>query len=379
MSRLKKIYPLTSVRFFAASSAVFHHTAQAFLPAVSVMPTGHLLADFVFRFLRSFTFSVSFFFLLSGYVLSLVYLRDGGEVRKAKFFAARFARLYPLYLAMIVLDSFSLLAAKIARYGLADGVAKTAWIFEAHLMMLQAWYPTRLLRIDPPSWALCAEVFFYVFFPVLGVRLWRLRGRNLGMTALTVYVGGQLLVWWIRPHVNVQTVLFWPPLQLSTFALGILLARWQTLQQDKGNIATVPEWKANVVMGLSVGGVLLCVFLLPYFHVADPYSNGLLAPVLAGIIWSLSVVPTRLSRLLSASWLVGLGNASYALYLVHIPMLKLFQHFHCATKTLYPVYWAACIGLSLLSFHAFETPVRLWLLERLHSRSLGTAEAASIT
>jgi peptidoglycan/LPS O-acetylase OafA/YrhL len=37
------------------------------------------------------------------------------------------------------------------------------------------------------------------------------------------------------------------------------------------------------------------------------------------------------------------------------------------THMLYPVYLALCVGLSLLSFHYFETPARLWLLERFHA------------
>jgi peptidoglycan/LPS O-acetylase OafA/YrhL len=42
------------------------------------------------------------------------------------------------------------------------------------------------------------------------------------------------------------------------------------------------------------------------------------------------------------------------------------------------VYLALCVGLSLLSFFYFEMPVRVWLLERFHSRSLDTIEVASI-
>jgi peptidoglycan/LPS O-acetylase OafA/YrhL len=65
---------------------------------------------------------------------------------------------------------------------------------------------------------------------------------------------------------------------------------------------------------------------------------------------------------------VALGNSSYALYLIHTPILTLFQHFQWVAQRFYPVYLALCVGLSLLSFHYFETPARLWLLERFHAR-----------
>jgi peptidoglycan/LPS O-acetylase OafA/YrhL len=81
---------------------------------------------------------------------------------------------------------------------------------------------------------------------------------------------------------------------------------------------------------------------------------------------------------LSGSWLVALGNASYAIYLIHGPVLMLFLYFGWASRLLYPVYLALCVGLSLLSFYYFETPVRMWLLERFHTRSLESIEVASI-
>ena len=53
----------------------------------------------------AFPVSASFFFFLSGYVLSCVYLHNVQIVDKSNFFAARFARLYPLYFVVLVLNS----------------------------------------------------------------------------------------------------------------------------------------------------------------------------------------------------------------------------------------------------------------------------------
>jgi peptidoglycan/LPS O-acetylase OafA/YrhL len=73
---------------------------------------------------------------------------------------------------------------------------------------------------------------------------------------------------------------------------------------------------------------------------------------------------------LCGRWLVSLGNASYALYLIHMPILSLFLHFRWVTLPFYPVYLGLCVGLSLLSFRYFETPARLSLLGRFHKRLL---------
>ena len=123
------------------------------------------------------------------------------------FFAARFARLYPLYFLVLVLDTPELLVPEVQHYGIKIGLGKTAGIFAANMAMLQIWKGSRLLRINLPSWSLCVEAFFYFCFPFLGVLLWKLRGRRLWMTAFALYAGGQALVWAIRPHLSVEMVL----------------------------------------------------------------------------------------------------------------------------------------------------------------------------
>jgi peptidoglycan/LPS O-acetylase OafA/YrhL len=164
--------------------------------------------------------------------------------------------------------------------------------------------------------------------------------------------------------------------------LGILLARWQTLQRENGSRAQVRPWQANLVLGLSFCGIMVSVLLLFRFNLRDFYDDGMLAPILGGIVWAVSAAPTGMSRLLGSRWLVALGNGSYALYLINIPMLFVFQAMHWTAQALYPVYLALCVGLSVLSFHYFETPVRLWLVERFRLRprmSKVAAEGWSLT
>jgi peptidoglycan/LPS O-acetylase OafA/YrhL len=377
-SQTKKIYPLTSVRFFAAFLVVLHHSAANFTKiSTKIVPIQNPL-NFVDRGLFGFTFAVSFFFLLSGYVLARVYLRDGRGLDKRRFFAARFARIYPLYFVMIVFDTRPLLLAEVRQNGMETGLIKTAGIFAANLVMLQTWFAAHLVRIDVPSWTLCAEVFFYICFPVLGAWIWRLNGAHLWMTAAAWYIGGQMLVWALRPHINLSTLVSLPLLHLSTFALGVMLARWQTLQQMQRNGAETPLWQVYTVLLLATAGVILSILLLSRFHVASPYDNGLLSPVFAGFIWALSVRPTVWSRWLGAGWLVALGNASYALYLIHYPIMTLFVEFHWVGRGFYLFYLVVVLSLSLLSFYYFETPMRAWLFRKLHTRSLESMEAASI-
>src|SRR3984893_6141473 len=157
----RQISPLTSVRFFAASLVLFHHSVRTFLPVFSDRGIHGVPGDMAGIVSLAAPVSASFFFFLSGYVLSFVYLHHVQVLDKSNFFAARFARLYPLYFVVLVLDTPELLVPEVQRYGMKIGLTKTAGIFAANAVMLQVWKGSRLLRINRPSWSLCVEVFFY--------------------------------------------------------------------------------------------------------------------------------------------------------------------------------------------------------------------------
>ena len=88
----KTIYPLTSVRFFAASLVLFHHSVRTFLPVFSGRGVHGVPEDLAGIVSLAFPVSASFFFFLSGYVLSFVYLHNVQILDKSNFFAARFSR-----------------------------------------------------------------------------------------------------------------------------------------------------------------------------------------------------------------------------------------------------------------------------------------------
>jgi peptidoglycan/LPS O-acetylase OafA/YrhL len=76
-----QIRPLTALRFIAAVYVVLFHTAPAGLRSVTP------------KFLDLGYCSVSFFFLLSGFVLAIAYLQRPIPTPKRDFWIARFARI----------------------------------------------------------------------------------------------------------------------------------------------------------------------------------------------------------------------------------------------------------------------------------------------
>jgi peptidoglycan/LPS O-acetylase OafA/YrhL len=363
----EKIHALTSLRFFAALFVVLYHATFTFLPWVT-----H--ESVIGKFFSLGYISVSFFFLLSGYILAVVYLRRGGPVNAPSFYLARFARVYPLFFLTLALDTPVLFFSRLGTYGLKSAILKTAVTFAGNAAMLQAWL-LQLRGIDNPNWSLSVETLFYITFPLLGVALWKLRGAALWIAAAVLYSGGQLLVLFALHRIPGDSTEFFPYLHLSTFALGILLARGQWLsRQHGGDSSKSAAWTAMVAAAICFAAVVQFAPRSPNSHLCD----GLLAPIFAAVIWAFSDSAWLPARLLSAPWLVVLGEASFGLYLFHIPVFHLFEKLGWIhTPAMFPVYLATSIGLSVLSFYYFETPLRRWILKRRHTHSKETIEVAS--
>jgi len=357
--RSSKIHALTSLRFFAALYVVIFHALviPSFLTGISQDgPLG--------RFLGLGYVSVSFFFLLSGYILGVVYLRHESQVSLKTFYWARFARVYPLFFLTLVLDTPNLFLIKLAVYGLTGGLLRTAIRFAANVVMLQAWIPA-WRGIDNPNWSLSVETIFYLVFPFLGVALWKLRGLRLWILGVAIFVCGQVLVFLVAPRINFESAMFLPLLHLSTFAIGILLARWQTLRMHQ---RVEGRGSKRLIRSLFLALAVVSFAAVVYFSTTAMKTNlfdGLLAPIFVIVIWSFSDSDWLPARLLSVRWLVVLGESSFALYLIHFPVLHLFQHlgWHHIVA-LFPVYLGVNIGLSVLSFYYFEAPMRRWIIRR---------------
>jgi peptidoglycan/LPS O-acetylase OafA/YrhL len=370
-TRAGKIHPLTSLRFFAALMIVLFHSFPVVLPG---FPPGVLGQ----RWLSTWAVSVSFFYFLSGYILSVVYLRDGKQVNRRGFWAARFARIYPLFFVTLLMDTPTVIAFRIPVYGLRKALFLTSGTFLFDMSMLQAWAP-HLLRICGANWSLSVEAVFYLIFPFVGPALWKLSGKKLWLAALAIYAGELVLVGVVGSRFDADFTGVFPLFHVPTFLLGILLARWQQEVQDRPQWAQARAWNVYGLLLVAIAGYVLIVSNVKIHIPIMLVYDGLLAPVFACILWSFSITESWISRLFSASWLVVLGEASYGLYLIHGPVWWYFYWaFHFKhVWTWYPFYLVLCIGLSVLSFYFLETPTRKWLLRRIAVRPRETMEMAS--
>jgi peptidoglycan/LPS O-acetylase OafA/YrhL len=326
------------------------------------------------RFLQMGDSTIYFFFILSGYILAFVYLRGGHRVAARSFYISRFARIYPLYFVTLLADFPFAVAYRVARYGFPHAIERVLVLFVSSLIFLQVWIQASA-GINGPGWTLGVETVFYLGFPIFGIWLWRLKRRGNSVAMLVLFLVGLA----INNAIAAKAAYARPALDLGSyqtlFWIGILIAHRQAMSTaDKENqIRTA--WISLILGVLGFGAVLLASPELVQHHIRPDY---LLTPVFGAWIWALSLAQFKPARLLSARWLVLLGEASFGFYLVHYPILHVFRAFHMTGAPWnYPLYLGTCIFVSILSFRYFESPARRLILDRFHARSLESGEAAT--
>jgi len=349
-----KVAPLTSARFLAALYVILFHTAY---------DSGFSMPHWFRTFLSLGNASVSFFFVLSGYILATVYMGRNGPVNLKRFWTARFARVYPLFLVLLVLDTPPVLLDRAMRYGWSTSVWKTAVNFGTDIFLLQGWSPA-FNAINFPSWSLSDEAFFYAIFPFVAVWIWKMRPSSAAGFGVALYFG-TMVVGTLLHKVGLADAYAYnlPLLRASEFTLGIVTGKLHT--HALHNI-----WYRSMLHKAALPLLLLCTVLLVLTcYVNLPLNHAMvtgifLAPVSIGFILALSSEPALVTRLFSARISVLLGEASFALYLLHIPLWQVFQALKLGgTRMHYIGFLAVAIALSICSFFFLESPSRRKIME----------------
>lgn len=296
---------LTGLRILGSVAVVLCHAGHAFA-------TSHSL-DVAMAYGYA---GVSFFFMLSGFVLAWSW--TGQQARR--FWWRRFCRIWPLQM-LIMAFAYTAIAGHVRTPGPAGHVAE--------VLLVQAWFPDPAVYAggNGVTWSLSDEMFFYLAFPLVIALLRRLSGRGLAVTAaaaLAVMAGGPLTAS-LAGLSSYSALYYWlffvfPPYRFCEFLLGMVLARAMV----RGARVPAPAL-ACLAAAAGIGGVawaLTAITVRTGTGVARPFVALLAIPFFALL---LSGSATRDLRpggwWLSRKPLVLLGEWSFALYLVHAPAL----------------------------------------------------------
>ena len=298
---------------------------------------------------------VSFFFVLSGFIISYSYDERFcvGSISKTDFWVARVARIYPLHCLMLFI------AAALGTYSLSNGLADWLRHFVANLFLCQAYLPNAdyYFSFNSPAWSLCCEQFFYFCFPFLLPLLHRPR-RLCALFILCAVV--VVLGMWFTSLDMAKDIWYVNPLaRFPDFLLGMIIyICYRYSRQSR----TMAAWRYTLV---ELAVVLLFVtFYIAASHVPQVYRYSCYywLPV-ALVIYVFALQGGILSRLLSARWLVLGGEVSFGFYLIHHLLIRLYveasRHLDFMLSPWIAVLFILLFTLllSVLSFYIFERPM----------------------
>lgn len=212
-----QLKPLTSLRFVAAMWVFSFHL---------YLFHGGKAPAFIDRILLAGPVGMSFFFVLSGFILALTAKGTDPLLSFKHYAARRFARIYPIYLVILLL-SWPLIGFAEA-LGPSPARSATAHAI-ADLTLTNAWFPQLFSGglIREGSWSLSVEVFFYATFPFIFFHANRLSDDSLSKAcrwaiALTCFFS--IMGKYIQPiDPGLRFALFYsmPIFRLPEFAAGV--------------------------------------------------------------------------------------------------------------------------------------------------------------
>jgi peptidoglycan/LPS O-acetylase OafA/YrhL len=354
---------LTGMRALAAMNIVFFHFSNPkwFGPFYPVVNNGYV--------------SVSFFLLLSGFVLAYNYREraDAGKLEVRRFWIARLSRIYPVYLFSLVI-SLGMLAQEYhvqTRGHFYLGMVLTP-------LLLQGWHPLLCTFWNTPAWTLSTDLLFYAIFPLLITWVWlsrRLtRPRTILLAMLSFWLLGLVLpglYTWLHPdgdlHIDryssgmwLRALKFGPIQHVPSFLFGIALAALNDFLPDRS--------RKRLMLGLlgfaSVYTILYFGDNLPYVFMHD----GLLMPFYGAIVLGLAGT-NFLTKIFSVLPLLVVGEASYCLYILHFNLWNMIHDSKILDRTGLAVFdpWLSYLLLvlaALLAVRLIERPGQAWIKRR---------------
>src|SRR5215472_15874954 len=361
-----RLLAVTSLRFFAA-----FHVALFHMKEIGVLRG--------LEWLKAFAgigyVGVSFFFVLSGFIL--VYTYEGRHIELRDFWQTRFARIYPAYLFSLLLTFpfFYFGALKMHVPFFAFATSHFALTTLLVLLLLQAWVPPAALSWNVVCWSLSVEAFFYTLFLFLLRRFGKLSIEALWMITPACWIAGIAVsagYLMMRPagapyvattdwSGAVQFVKFFPLVRLPEFLMGMAAGFLFLRSEPKPSLA-LP------VAGVGLLGVVATAAaskFVPYLIV----HTALPGPAFAALVYGIALEP-KWASWLNNRLLVLFGDASYSFYLLHSTVLGSFFYNWKTGQLRFTgivpilVWTAIMLGISSIVYRFIEEPARKKLRPR---------------
>ena len=351
------IKPLTSLRFFFAFIVFCSHLS------FFRNSNNETLKNIYYGILKEGYLGVSFFFILSGFILAYNYQNKFLEKKACfrNFVFARWARIYPLHL----ITFFIAIPYTVSSLGESPYI----WIKKAlsNLFLIHSFSgdPSTYFSFNLVSWSISDEWFFYIAFPFIIYLISKIKHTLSKILISSVIILIPILFYILLPeNQKLHHSLFYvnPLFRVIDFFIGIFLFNIFTNQKVKSFF----NKNSNILEFSS-----LCIFLL-FFIFHKEVNQTLRFSVyywvpMSFIILTFAFQKGYLSRILSNKILIHLGEISFGVYMFHQLILRYLNDikgeflFINNEIILFMVGLILTLIISHISHKFYETPVNKWL------------------
>jgi peptidoglycan/LPS O-acetylase OafA/YrhL len=345
-----RIDALTGIRAVAALWVLLHHYYRDFAACVPQI-------SFLGPLAESGLLGVDLFFFLSGFIIAYHYADSVSALEPRSYLRyvwLRFARVYPLHLAVMLALAVMVWAAdrRDLDYEAGSYAASDFWL---KIGLVDAWGTTNKFSWNIPSWSVSAEWLAYLFvFPLAAAAVRRIKSAPALLAAAAAFA----LAWpAIYPYVA-GTRFEFSVRVVCEFTAGCLLYRLYETGEDR-------KWRWTWIEYVAPAAVVVAVYYMPASR-HRPALYFWLTPVFGAAVYVLAFSRGPLSRLLAGRAAVYLGEISYALYLTHTVIRKPLKVFLPAAGVESPfartgvfmVYVIVPLIAAALAYHLIEKPCR---------------------
>ena len=383
------LHALTGLRFIAAISIVLEHY-------------GLFVLEPSFRvevLLNQARAGVGLFFILSGFILFYNYHEEfqvGIDGKRFwKFARARFARVYPMQVVALLINTplvLYFIITQSAQARQANGIWLTppfiglSWL--ENLFLVQIYIPNKKLEDlwNPPSWSIACELVFYISFPFFVAYV---LSRFKNTDSLFIFALKLFAIETIAFVIITLLIFLWKPDNFSVidsipyrlpffriweFFIGCTFgAMFIRDRQQVESHPLVRQLRNKTCRNLVLAFTTICIFILAASSLQDinaPLGSlrrvlhwyVLYTPLLTLMIFTLAFGRTFMSPLLEHPWMLVLGEASYSLYIIHFGPVIAFGLAKAKGAEIQVVWVAITIMLCIIASIGFlkfvEMPAR---------------------
>ncbi len=346
------IKPLTSLRFVFALMVFSSHLIN-FLKGNEIYNSYFLEGKF----------GVSFFFILSGFILSFNYKNKFLEKKDfKKFYISRIARIYPVHILTLIIA----LPLSLGGFFLKPFV----WFikFLLNLLLLHSFIPIKnfYFSFNGPSWSISDEMFFYLLFPFFILMFNKIKLSKFYSFVFILLISLSIQFF---PDTIVNGYFYVNPFfRITDFIIGILIF----YIYDSKKVEAYIKYK-NTFTFIEIGSIIL-FFIFFTFHKYIPFGYRLFGYYwipMSLLILIFSYQSGYISKLLSGKMMIVLGEISFSFYLIHQLIIKFIyalnkkMHWTENGILLILVVFFISLILSYLMYNFIELPSNRYLKNKL--------------